>query len=192
MTRERKANQPNTKARRPGTSSTMMAANGKPVEAVPEPGQFLPVQEHHEVGQDRVGIDAARPDLAHEIHAHGIAAEREEGAVAEREDAAEAPDRDRPRGRAARKQRYLPSSGTRWSDRWSGEPGIHGEVQDRHQDGRSREQAQDRRCSERSSRSVLCHASTALPLSAKRPRGRFWMNRMMATSSTILPSTAPA
>ena len=54
---------------------------GKPVEALPEPGQFLPVQEHHEIREDRVGIDAARPDLAHEIHAHGIAAEREEGAV---------------------------------------------------------------------------------------------------------------
>ena len=36
------------------------------------------------------------------------------------------------------------------------------------------------------------HASTALPLSAKSPRGRLWMNRMMATSSMILPSTAPA
>ena len=36
------------------------------------------------------------------------------------------------------------------------------------------------------------HASTALPLSANRPRGRFWMNRMMRTSTTILPSTAPA
>ena len=36
------------------------------------------------------------------------------------------------------------------------------------------------------------HASTALPLSANRPRGRFWMNTMIATSSRILPSTAPA
>ena len=36
------------------------------------------------------------------------------------------------------------------------------------------------------------HASTARPLSAKRPRGRFWMNRMMSTSTRILPSTAPA
>ena len=68
--------------------------HGEPehVEAVPVPGQFLPVEEHHEVGQDRVGIDAARADLAHQVHAHGVAAEREEGAVAEREDAAIAPD----------------------------------------------------------------------------------------------------
>ena len=36
------------------------------------------------------------------------------------------------------------------------------------------------------------HASTARPFSANRPRGRFWMNRMMATSTRILPSTAPA
>ena len=31
------------------------------------------------------------------------------------------------------------------------------------------------------------HASTARPLSAKSPRGRFWMNRMMKTSTRILP-----
>ena len=42
----------------------------------------------------RIGlrIDAARADLAHQIHAHGIAAEREERAMAERENAAIAPD----------------------------------------------------------------------------------------------------
>jgi hypothetical protein len=62
------------------------------VEAVPVPRQFLPVQEHHEVRQDRVAVDAARADLAHQIHAHRVAAEREERAVAEREDAAIAPD----------------------------------------------------------------------------------------------------
>ncbi len=62
------------------------------VEAVPEPGQFLPVEEDHEVRQYRIAIDAALADLAHQIHAHGIAAEREEGAVAERENAAIAPD----------------------------------------------------------------------------------------------------
>ena len=62
------------------------------VEAVPVPGQLLPVQEDHEIGQDRVGIDAAGADLAHQVHAHGVAAEGEEGAVAEREDAGEAPD----------------------------------------------------------------------------------------------------
>ena len=36
------------------------------------------------------------------------------------------------------------------------------------------------------------HASTARPFSANRPRGRFWMKRMMKTSTRILPSTAPA
>ena len=42
----------------------------------------------------RIGllIDAARADLAHQIHAHGVAAEREERAVAERQDAGIAPD----------------------------------------------------------------------------------------------------
>ena len=65
---------------------------GEPVEAPPGDRQLLPVQEHHEVGQDRIGVDAARADLAHQIHAHRIAAEREERAVAERQDAAIAPD----------------------------------------------------------------------------------------------------
>src|SRR5436189_6056716 len=36
------------------------------------------------------------------------------------------------------------------------------------------------------------HASTARPLSANSPRGRFWMNRMISTRMAILPSTAPA
>ncbi len=62
------------------------------VEAVPEPGQLLVIQENHEVGQDGIGVDTAIPDLAHQVHAHGVAAEREEGAVAERENAAIAPD----------------------------------------------------------------------------------------------------
>ena len=65
---------------------------GEMLEAVPVDRQLLPVQEHHEVGQDRIGIDAAGADLPHQIHAHGVAAEREEGAMAERQDAGIAPD----------------------------------------------------------------------------------------------------
>src|SRR5262249_12700427 len=34
--------------------------------------------------------------------------------------------------------------------------------------------------------------SAARPLSAKSPRGRFWMKRMIASSTATLPSTAPA
>ena len=91
--------------KRPAPATTMIAANAKHVEAVPVPGQFLPVQEHHEVGQDRIAVDAAAADLAHQIHAHGIAAEREEGAMAKREDAAIAPDQIDRRARAARSRR---------------------------------------------------------------------------------------
>ena len=40
-------------------------------------------------------------------------------------------------------------------------------------------------------RRAIAQLSTARPLSANRPRGRFWMNRMTATSTRILPSTAP-
>ena len=65
---------------------------GEVLEAVPVDRQFRPVQEHHEVRADRIGVDAARADLAHQVHAHRVAAEREERAVAEREDAAIAPD----------------------------------------------------------------------------------------------------
>src|SRR6516162_10599046 len=45
---------------------------------------------------------------------------------------------------------------------------------------------------ERTREHVRHHASTARPFSANRPRGRFWMNRMMSTRIAILPSTAPA
>ena len=39
--------------------------------------------------------------------------------------------------------------------------------------------------------SMRRHASTALPLRANRPCGRFWMKMMMNTSTAILASTAP-
>ena len=52
----------------------------------------MPVEEHHEVRELRVSVDAPRPDLAHEVHAHHIAAEAEEGRVAEGEDAEVSPD----------------------------------------------------------------------------------------------------
>ena len=50
------------------------------------------VEEDHEVGEG-VAVLAAGADAAHEIHAHGVAAEGEEGGVAEAEDAGEAPDK---------------------------------------------------------------------------------------------------
>ena len=61
------------------------------VEAVPVPGQLLPVKEHHEVRQGGVAVDTAVADLAHQVHAHGVAAQGEESAVAQAEDAAVAP-----------------------------------------------------------------------------------------------------
>ena len=56
------------------------------------PGQFLPVQEHHEIREYRIGIDTAGADLAHQIHAHRVTAQRKESAVAKAQDAAKAPD----------------------------------------------------------------------------------------------------
>src|SRR5215472_16640709 len=70
----------------------------------------------------------------------------------------------------------------------------HREIEDRHQERGSRDHDQKNRGAaiERADEEVRAHASTALPLSANRPRGRFWMNRMMNTRMAILPSTAPA
>ncbi|EGE57973.1 hypothetical protein RHECNPAF_3500022 [Rhizobium etli CNPAF512] len=163
------------------------------VEAVPEPGQFLPVQEHHEVGQNRVAVNAARADLAHQIHTHRITAEREEGAVAEREDAAEPPDQiERQRqqriGQILAEQRHDIGRNVQRMGR------AGRKVQDGHQNG-DRQQQRDGEgdpAIERPEKEGRYHASTALPLSAKSPRGRFWMKRMMRTSTKILPSTAPA
>ena len=92
MTRERKASQPKHEGQQARHQQHHQRREPEHVEAVPVPGQLLVVQEHHEVGQDRIAVDAAAADLAHQVHAHGVAAEREERAVAEREDAAIAPD----------------------------------------------------------------------------------------------------
>ena len=62
------------------------------VEAVPEPRQLGPVEKHHEVGQHRMAVDATRADLAHQIHAHRVAAQREERGMPEAQNAAVAPD----------------------------------------------------------------------------------------------------
>ncbi len=62
------------------------------VEAVPEPGQRLVVQKHHEVGQHGIAVHAPGADLPHQIHAHGVAAQREESRVAQAQDAAVSPD----------------------------------------------------------------------------------------------------
>src|SRR5215469_9062882 len=153
----------------------------------------MPVQEHHEVRQDRVSVDPAGPDLSHQIHSHGIAAQREEGAMSKGENAAITPnkiDRQRQDGIADvfAKQRHhigrnLKSRGCRQR-----------QVEDRHnnRDGGERDQDRQRGAVKRADERRSRHASTARPLSANSPRGRFWMNRMMSTRMAILPSTAPA
>jgi hypothetical protein len=55
------------------------------------PGEFLPVQEHHEVRHVLLVL-AVAADLAHQVHAHAVAAQREEQAVAQAQDAGVAPD----------------------------------------------------------------------------------------------------
>src|SRR5690606_10821899 len=58
------------------------------VETKPVPGQFLPVQKHHEVRQQRIAIHTAITDLPHQVHAHGITTECEKCAVAETQNTA--------------------------------------------------------------------------------------------------------
>src|SRR6185295_3219698 len=126
-------------------------------------------------------------------HAHRVAAEREERAVAEREDAAIAPDQiDREReDRVAdifapqRHQVGWHVPGRGWRQQ---------QIEQRHRHA-DRDQHQDERngaAVERTDQRRTRHTSTARPLRANSPRGRFWINRMMATRITILPSTAPA
>jgi hypothetical protein len=55
------------------------------------PGQRLPVEEDHEVRQVALVV-AVTADLAHQVHTHDVAAEREEQAVAQTQDAGVAPD----------------------------------------------------------------------------------------------------
>jgi hypothetical protein len=63
----------------------------KALEAVPVPGQLLPVEEHHEVGE-RAAVDAFARDGPHQVHPHPVAAEREEQPVPEAQDPGVAPD----------------------------------------------------------------------------------------------------
>jgi len=57
----------------------------------PVPGQFFPVQKHHEIGQIGL-IVAVATNRAHQIHAHGIAAERKKETMPEAQHPAHAPD----------------------------------------------------------------------------------------------------
>ncbi len=99
----------------------------------------------------RIGmrVDAARADLAHQVHAHRVAAEREERAVAERENAAIAPDQvDRERQQRVADvfaaQRHEVASST-----CNGERRRQQQIEQRHEhgDGRStREEPAPRPC----------------------------------------------
>ena len=163
------------------------------LEAVPIDRQFRPVQEHHEVRQDRVGVDAARADLPHQVHAHGVAAEREEGAMAEREDAAIAPDQV-DRQRQHREAKILAEQRHEIRRQMKRRRRRQHQIEHRHQnadDGQDDEE-DDGATIERARDEPGDHASTALPFKANSPRGRFWMNRMISTRMAILASTAPA
>ncbi len=92
VTRERNANHPNTSASKARHQHHHEQREREMVEAVPEPGQRLIVQKHHEVGQNGIAVYAPGADLPHQIHTHGVAAERKKGRVPQAQNAAVAPD----------------------------------------------------------------------------------------------------
>src|SRR5262249_37608634 len=131
---------------------------------------------------------------AHQVHAHGVAAEREERAVAERQDAGVTPDQV-DRERQQRVADVLAEQRDEIGRDVERRRRRHRQIENRNDDREGREQHQeDARAAvdDAGQRKGAHHASTALPLSANMPRGRFWMNRMMRTRMAILPSTAPA
>src|SRR5581483_2206809 len=123
----------------------------------------------------------------------GVAAEREEGAVAQREDAAIAPDEIERQGEQGIAEVLAPQRDQR-GRHVEQRGGREEEIEAGHADRRDRQNGEEYPAAAvRGLEKPLCdHASTALPFSANRPRGRFWMKRMTSTSSAILPSTAPA
>ena len=142
VTRDRNASQPNTNASAPGTSAIISIANQNWSKPQPEPRQLLPVQEHHEVGQHRIAVHAARADLPHQIHAHRVAAEREERRVTEAQDAAEAPDevdghRQHRVAQVLADQREHERRDVKWRRR------RHREVEHRHDDRDDRQDARE-------------------------------------------------
>ena len=91
------------------------------------------------------------------------------------------------------KQRYLPMSCSTQAGTWNALLAGMSWFEQRQDDA-------DRQHEQHDEAQVAAHAlpeeardhSTDRPFSANRPRGRRWMNRMMNTSTRILPSTAPA
>src|SRR3984893_3324002 len=138
-------------------------------------------------------VNSARSDLPHQIHAHGIAAERKEGAVAERKNAAIAPDQV-DRQRQYRKAKIFSEQRHEIGRQIKRRGRRHEEVEYRREnpDRRQRSKEGERAAVERARDEACDHASTARPFKANMPRGRFWMKRMISTRIAILPRTAPA
>src|SRR5262249_33861033 len=166
---------------------------GKVLKAVPVDRQLRPVQEHHEIGQHRMGVNSSRTDLPHQIHAHGVAAECEESAVPERKNAAIAPDQI-DRQCQQRKTKILAEQRHEIRRQVKRRALRDREIEHRNENSDRRQRDQKGECAaiERAREQVRHHASTARPFRANNPRGRFWMNKMIRTSIAILPSTAPA
>src|SRR5260221_2693390 len=161
--------------------------------APPLPGKLLPVEEHHEVGH-RLAVLAIRADLAHQVHAEGVAAEREEQTAAERENPGVAPDQVHRQGDDG-VAHDLADDREPVRRNAEGAGCGHTEVQQREDNednaGDGAQRGPALRTVQARERGTHLQTSTARPFRANIPCGRRWMKKMMNTSTAILASTAP-
>ncbi len=167
------------------------------IEAPPEPWQLLPVQEYHEIGEHWVAVHAARADLPHQIHAHGVAAEGKERGVAQTENAAVAPNQI-DRERQDRVAEILSDERQRIRREMERRRRRRQLIRHRRQDCRCHQQREQGRAvsiaPDGRPPGRIAHGwfSAARPVCGNKPRGQRWMKRIRVTSSTILAITAPA
>ena len=169
------------------------------IEAVPEPGQRLPVQKHHEVGQDRIAVYASRSDLAHQVHAHGIAAERKECRVSEAQNSAVSPDQiDRQRQHGV--THVLANERERIGRKMKRRCRRYELIENRYERSPAAATATKKPGAARDpyvcwviqdGAEASLEFSDERPVCGNSPRGRAWIKRISATSTKIFASTAP-
>src|SRR5687767_8610488 len=132
-----------------------------------------------------MAVDAARPDLTHQVHPHCVTTQSEERRMPEAENAAIAPD-EIDGNRQRRVAEILSDKRHGIGREMQRRRCRNREVQDRHD---------NRNCCDDCEKHIPAARdhwlSAARPVCGNSPRGRRWMNRMSATSTKILPRTAP-
>src|SRR5262249_18505053 len=137
----------------------------------------------HKVGHLCIAVNTARPDLPHQMHSHGIAAQCEKSAMPKAENACVTPDEVKRQSQYCIRE-VLAGERNRVRRCMQWNPGRYHKVHPGEQ--------QYRRRQNRGYDPSGLHASTARPRTGISPRGLRWMNKITITNNTILPSTAPA